>query len=1134
MANHNQIFQTNNKKRWRKFKWGSRLFFLFGFICITTLAISITHLFVPQIPLEGGAIKKALTTEIPEYRASKLGKEYRGFKKAFETVWNKKKHLNSSNSNTHFATSKLFNDSIGIRAAFYVAWDPQSYTSLKKNISKINLLFPEWFFIDPNTDTLVAKIDKQALALMKSAGTNIMPILSNNYKEIFRGDVVHRIINNPLKKEKFINSILSVLLKNKLQGINIDFEDLKENFDEPLIAFQKDLYEKLHANNLVVTQDIIPFNDDYNFKELVKYNDYLILMAYDEHTSESEPGTISNQKWIEAAVEKMMKFITPKKIILGIAGYGYDWKVKSKTASNVTYQQALARARESDNKIIYDNSTYNLHFQYQDDNDSLHEVHFTDAATNFNSLRYVTEMELAGSALWRLGSEDSRLWDFYDKPMTRLALANFNFSKFNKVESNTEPDYFGEGEILDVIATPTEGIISLQLDKEDMLIAEENYEKLPSTYVIKKWGKPKPQNKIVLSFDDGPDEVYTKQILDTLSHYHVPAVFFIVGMEAEKNIPIVKRIYNEGHELGNHTFTHPNMAEVSRKRALLEMDGTRLLIECITGHSTILFRAPFNADSEPEKTEELIPVALSRSRNYITVGESIDPEDWQKGEIQNFNADTIFNRVVKIYNNRLINYQDSANIILLHDAGGDRSETVKATGMIIRYFKNKGYSFTNIAGLLGKTPNDLMPEVPKEKGFRLLQFNAFLIEMGYWLSNSFMFLFILFIVLGFLRALVLLVLSYIKNKKSSIQTIEESTNKPLVSIIVPAYNEEVNAVTSLHNLLQCDYENFEIIFVDDGSKDATLQKVQQEFTNHPKVKILSQPNGGKATALNFGIKNSTADFVVCIDADTKLKPNAVRLLMNHFKNPLVAAVAGNVKVGNEINLLTKWQSIEYIISQNFERKAFDTINTITVIPGAIGAFRKNILLSVGGFTTDTLAEDCDLTIKILKQGYKIEDEPKAIALTEAPETLQQFLKQRFRWTFGVMQTVWKNRNVFFNTNYKSLGWIAFPDILLFKYIIPLFSPLADVLMFLGLFSGNASRIGTFYLLFLFIDLLIALIAFSYEKENIKKIIWIIPQRIIYRWLMLYVLFKSYRKAIKGELQSWGILKRTGNVTLVNS
>ena len=1134
MAKSNQIFQTNNKSRWRRFKWLSRLFFLFGLIAISALAISITHLFVPQIPLEGGAVKKVLTTEIPEYRASKLSKEYRGFRKAIEEVWNKKKLSNTLATNAHFSTSNLFNDSTGIRAAFYVAWDPQSFTSLKKNISKINLVFPEWFFIDPLTDTLVTNIDKKSLGLMKSAGTNIMPILSNNYKEIFRGDVVHRIINNPIKKEKFINSILIALLKNKLQGINIDFEDLQETTDEPLIAFQKELYEKLHANNLIVTQDIIPFNDDYNFKELAKYNDYLVLMAYDEHTSESMPGSISNQKWIEAAVEKMIKNIDPKKIILGIAGYGYDWKIKSKTTSNITYQQALAKARESENKVIYDNSSYNLHFQYLDDNDTLHEVHFTDAATNFNTLRFATEMELAGTALWRLGSEDSRLWDFYNKPMTKAALTKFNFAEFNKVESNTEPDYFGDGEILDVVATPTEGYISLQLDNDLILIAEENYEKLPSTYVIKKWGKPKPQNKIVLSFDDGPDELYTKQILDTLSAYHVPAVFFVVGLEAEKNIPLVKRIYNEGHEIGNHTFTHPNMADVSRRRALLEMDGTRLLIECITGHSTILFRPPFNADSEPEKTEELIPVALSRTRNYITVGESIDPEDWQKGEIPNFNADTIFNRVVSSYNSRLINYQDSANIILLHDAGGDRSETVKATGMIIRYFKNKGYQFTNIAGLLGKTPNEIMPEVPKDKGFRLLQFNAFLIEMGYWLSNSFMFLFVLFIVLGFSRTLVLLMLSYTKNQKSKIKNYESSIDNPLVSIIVPAYNEEVNAVTSLHNLLQCDYENFNIIFVDDGSKDSTLEKVRNEFSSHPKVKILTQPNGGKATALNFGIKNSLANFVVCIDADTKLKPDAVRLLMSHFENPNVAAVAGNVKVGNEVNLLTKWQSIEYIISQNFERKAFDTINSITVIPGAIGAFRKNVLLDIGGFTTDTLAEDCDVTIKILKQGYKIEDEPKAIALTEVPETLNQFLKQRFRWTFGVMQTFWKNKKVLFNTNYKTLGWIAFPDILLFKYIIPLFSPITDLLMILGLFSGNAAKIGKFYLLFLLIDLLIALLVFSYEKENIKKIVWIIPQRIIYRWLMLYVLFKSYRKAIKGELQSWGILKRTGNVTLSKS
>ena len=244
---------------------------------------------------------------------------------------------------------------------------------------------------------------------------------------------------------------------------------------------------------------------------------------------------------------------------------------------------------------------------------------------------------------------------------------------------------------------------------------------------------------------------------------------------------------------------------------------------------------------------------------------------------------------------------------------------------------------------------------------------------------------------------------------------------------------------------------------------------------------------------------------------------------------IVGAVAGTVKVGNEVNLLTKWQSIEYITSQNFDRKGFAYVNAITVVPGAIGAFRKQALIDAGGFTTDTLAEDCDLTIRILRAGYVVANEPKAIAYTEAPETVKEFMKQRYRWSFGVMQTFYKNRDLLLNTNHKSLGFIAMPDILLFKYIIPFFTPLADILMLIGLITDNAGQIGFYYIIFTLVDASIAALSFLFDKENPAKLIWLFPQRIIYRWLMMVVLFRSFRRAIKGELQLWGVLKRTGNV-----
>ena len=488
----------------------------------------------------------------------------------------------------------------------------------------------------------------------------------------------------------------------------------------------------------------------------------------------------------------------------------------------------------------------------------------------------------------------------------------------------------------------------------------------------------------------------------------------------------------------------------------------------------------------------------------------------------------------------MTNQNLSGNIILLHDAGGDsREATVEALPQIIHYFKARGYTFTTIADLLGKKKDDLMPPVAKGSGYFLLQINYYLAEFGYWGGNILSSLFIVFIILSLGRIVVLGIIAtdeYFREKRNPLEPyiFTDKKTAPLVSIIVPAYNEEVNAVGSLNNLLRTDYPNFEIIFVDDGSKDDTVNKINDAFRNNNKVKVFTKINGGKASALNYGIAHSNAAYVICIDADTKLLPDAVSKLMMHFRFSNVGAVAGNVKVGNQVNLLTRWQAIEYVSSQNFDRRAFASLNAITVVPGAIGAFTKKALEEAGGFTTDTLAEDCDLTIRILRCGYIVTNEPKAIALTESPETLKMFFKQRFRWSYGVIQTFWKNRDALFNWKYKWLGWAALPNILIFQFIIPSIIPLVDVFLFVGLWTGNAGtgnseKILLYYLVFMLVDAAVALLAFSFEKENKWKLIWIIPQRLVWRWLMWLVLFKSIRRAFKGELQHWGVLKRTGNV-----
>ncbi|HEX3383693.1 MAG TPA: glycosyltransferase, partial [Mucilaginibacter sp.] len=651
-------------------------------------------------------------------------------------------------------------------------------------------------------------------------------------------------------------------------------------------------------------------------------------------------------------------------------------------------------------------------------------------------------------------------------------------------------------------------------------VTNQQYIKLPTKYVIRRYGYA--PGKIVLTFDDGPDPEYTPRILDILKREHVPAAFFVVGSMAEKNISILRREYEEGYEIGNHTFFHPDISTISLQRVNLELNATRKLIESVTGRSTILFRPPFNADAEPQTLVEVLPVEESKKQSYITIGESIDPWDWQPG----VTADSIIARCIK--------QKDNGSMLLLHDAGGDtREETVRALPEIIHFFRSHGYKFTTIADVLHKTKADLMPPIRDDANSGIMGTLYDIFVQGTFYGNWFMlylFLTAIFLAIGRIVLIAVLAVRQFYEDKHEEAGRKEVQLAP-VSIIVPAYNEEVTAIKTIQSLLQLDYSEFEIIFIDDGSKDKTYELVNQAYGNHPMVNVLTKPNGGKASALNFALAHSKYEFVVCIDADTQLKTDAIQHLMAHFIDDEIGAVAGTVKVGNETNIITIWQSIEYITAQNMDRRAFDLINSITVVPGAIGAFRKTAIFKAGNFTSDTLAEDCDLTMRILKQGYVIKNSSEAIAYTEAPETLGALLKQRFRWSFGVIQSFWKNRDALFNKKYKFFGMIGMPNILIFQIVLPLFSPLADLMMIVGLFGDKPMKILAYYIAFVLIDFFVSIIAFRMEKESLKKLIYIIPQRFIWRQLMYYVLFKSVRRAVKGEMSGWGVLKRTGNVKM---
>ena len=612
-----------------------------------------------------------------------------------------------------------------------------------------------------------------------------------------------------------------------------------------------------------------------------------------------------------------------------------------------------------------------------------------------------------------------------------------------------------------------------------------------------------PPKTVVLTFDDGPS-AYTPKILKILRDKKVKATFFIVGNQSLEHKSL-GAIYNDGHEIGNHTYSHADLTTLPDWRIQLELSLNRLIIESRTGHSTRIFRPPYlGSDSLTAKSKGIINKV--DQYGYLTAGEDIDSEDWRRPGAS------------QIVTNATVG---SGGVILMHDGGGDRSQTVEALPAVIDYYQQHGYRFTTISEALGLTRDQLMPKL--STGDVILSTLATWVFGSYALASRALYWVILVLIIASFGRIALVILAAVVQSQRKLPVPPE--HDVACSVIVPAYNEAAVIQTCLRSILASDYRVFEVIVVDDGSSDNTSDLARG--ISDARLKVVRKANGGKASALNHGIQLARAQFVIAIDADTVFRPDTLRQLMRHFQDPKVGAVSGNTRIANRHKLITKLQSLEYVVGFNLDRRMGDLFDCITVVPGAIGAFRKSVLLHAGGFTYDTLAEDTDLTLSIKEAGHRIVYDAAAIAYTEAPSTVRELLKQRFRWTFGTMQAVWKHKGAVLNPRYGTLGLIGLPYLLFYQILFPLAGPLFDVAVIIGLVNHQYHLILVSLAVYTAADIIMLSLALKLDGERLRQLWLIIPQRIIYRQLMYYVIIKSVVNVLKGNLVGWGTLKREG-------
>lgn len=1108
------VFLDPGGKRWPRVRVA---LLFFGIVVFAGFIWFVESLFVkPQLRLPPSvlSIKGRLTALQKVSAASPRADSWQKYYPASQAA---RDRLNKLREQLHSAPKKAAE----IRVGFYVNWDENSYESLEKHADKLTHVCPEeWMTLTDGYGNIRVEEDVRVENLAVARNLTLMPMLRNLSEDTWQPENVENLVSGPTdRRERFIVNLLSHLDEAKAGGVVIDWEDVDPIHKSQLTDFLQKVSAALHAVDKELWL-VVPMGDEikmYDLEALAPVVDHFIAVLYDENSDSDTPGPIASQDWLEGWLQVIEGYGESSQWIGAIGAYGYDWSSTRKKAETISFQDAMSRASYAGIKTVsVQPPSYNAQFSYQEPFGD-HTVWFLDAISFINHLRAIRNEELGGIAIERLGTEDPQIWDALSIPDT-AALNKTSLRLFEKLPTSNIVTNIGEGDVVSVDDAQDDGARKVKVEQNGLVTAV--YTDFP-TYPILYHQGAGDEHQVVLTFDDGPDPKWTPQILDILKKHNVKATFFLVGRQAEDYPRVVNRIVAEGHEIGSHTYTHANLSAVTKEQISLELNATQFLLQSITGRSISLFRPPYNADSRPSSLAELQPLKLIQDEfGYLIVLESIDPEDWARP-----GTDEIVQRVKQ--------QRHMGNVILLHDAGGNRSQTVEALPKILDYLETRGDQVVSLGQLLNMSRDEIMPPLKSGEMLwtRLITGTGFRVwramERFLW---SFMIVATALIVL---RTVIVAVLAGRHHRK--FYSPEEAPYSPPLSVLIAAYNEAKVIQATLRSVIDTDYPGvIEVVVIDDGSTDETSLEVQKAAFVDSRIRLIQQPNGGKSSALQRGLANSKHDILVFLDADTHFDRSTLTQLIQPMIDPRVGAISGHAKVGNLRTLIARCQSLEYICGFNLDRRAYAEWNCITVAPGAVSALRRRAIEDVGGFSTDTLAEDTDLTLALHRKGYRVDYTPYAVAWTEAPETYSALAKQRFRWAFGTLQCLWKHRDLVFNPQYKALGWFSLPSIWFFQIILIAFTPLVDLLLIFSLIGGGAANMWTYFVVFILMDFILAVMACWMDNEKIRDAWVILPMRILYRPLLSWVIWRSIFKAFKGAWVTWGKLERTASVSVPTS
>lgn len=637
------------------------------------------------------------------------------------------------------------------------------------------------------------------------------------------------------------------------------------------------------------------------------------------------------------------------------------------------------------------------------------------------------------------------------------------------------------------------------------------------------YGSSTPERYVVLTFDDGPAGQATEDILDVLKEYDTPATFFLQGNSIMRYSDLVERMYAEGHTVGNHTFSHAAEVHESRERVVYELNQTNKLVEALIGHSTILYRPPYLLDMKPF---EVAPPPGEKpvwgwvyDAGYVPVGVDLDSDDWS---VETKSAALAEVRAA-LESKKTKYYGIDQHIFLLHD----EEQTAAALPEILALIESYGYEVVPLPLVLGLTKDQVMP--PSKYTINDMATLGLLRSSN--LIRPTVSLMIAFVTLVALLRIVLFLGFKVRQRKNPIKAeklLPRYGGK--VTVLIPAWDESDNVRATIRSVLANSRQPDEIIVIDDGSKDDTYAHAQAMEAEFPSiVRAITKVNGGKSSALNFGLEHATGDVVVAIDGDTVLHRDCIDTLVRPFAEPRIGATAGKIVPANTATALEKYQYLEYMVGQNIDKEVISWLGAVNIVPGAVGAWRRDAVLVAGGYSEDTLVEDQDLTLALLGMNYGVVYVPEAIAYTEVPTSARSFYYQRFRWTYGTFQCLWKYRRYLMGEEALRLGWFSLPYAFLFNIVMPVMALVLNISIIIGIFLGMMHPAFSLLLVFTLLDVVYAYAAFVQEPKETRRFVALVPlQRFAYLFLYSIIIFLVVLKVIDGSPTRWNKLKRTGS------